>query len=266
MATIPCHFHRNSRVQIKTSVFGVCVLLCGLSTFGYAAPVVIPINCGNPANLVGNITVNAGGGGVSGGFTSTVGGPPPTLAAAAAACGEDHFNWYQIVTADNKPPKDAGGNQIPVPPPAYVDPPPGGYSNQWADQLPWYWDETKPAPGTPNYDPNLQLSAQTTADTLKFSDFPGGAANTNLSFATWLVSLNADGSFHSWHEGFTWDWSNASGTGTASNITSLGKGVFPTDAQYKNIIKGFATAVPLPASVWLFGSGMLMLFRVRNKV
>lgn len=258
-------FGSSNQFPVRILKLTSYVLLCGICTYAYAAPVVIPINCnGNP---VGNISVDVSGDstGVTGGFTSTVGGPPATLAAAAAACGEDHFNWYQIVTADNKPPKDAGGNQIPVPPPAYVDPPPGGYSNQWADNLPWYWDETQPAAGTPNYDPGLQLSAQTTADTLKFSDFPGGAAGTNLSFATWLVSLNADGSFHSWHEGFTWDWSNATGNDVASNVTALGNGVFPTNAQYANIIGGFATAVPLPSSLWLLGSGMMLLVRLRRK-
>lgn len=111
MNNIQCIFSSKSRFIAHAIKVGACGVLCVAASLSYAAPVVIPIKCnGNP---VGNISVDTGGGGVSGGFTSTVGGPPPTLAAAAAACGEDHFNWYQIVTADNKPPKDAGGNQIP---------------------------------------------------------------------------------------------------------------------------------------------------------
>jgi hypothetical protein len=223
----------------------------------WAQAVVIPVNCGD--TVVGNISVDVSGTGISGGFKSSVGGPPATLAAAAAACHEDHFNWYQIVTADNFPPKDAKGNQIPVPPPAYVDPPPGGYSDQWADNVPWYWDETRPPAGTSNFDPALQLSAQTTADTLKFSDFPGGQAGTNLSFKTWLVSLKADSSFDSFHQGFSWNWSNASGTGVVSGITSLGANVFPTDAEYKNIIGGFAKAVPEPGTFVLLAVGLLLV-------
>lgn len=77
-----------------------------------------------------------------------------TLADAAKQCGEHHFNWYQVVVADNKQPKDASGKPVTAP---YVDPPPGGYVDSnpstagdqslLADNLPWYWNEGPPPAG-----------------------------------------------------------------------------------------------------------------------
>lgn len=109
----------------------------------YARALTINVTCGS--ETVGTVTVNAQGAGkgISGGFTSTT-GDPPTLAAAAAACNETQFNWYQIVTADNGKAKNAAGAFLTAP---YVDPPPGGYSDQWADNLPWYYDMTNPPEG-----------------------------------------------------------------------------------------------------------------------
>jgi hypothetical protein len=205
------------------------------------------VMCGG--GTVGTVSINTSGAGISGGFTSSVGGPPPTLAAAASACGEDHFNWYQVVTADNNPPKDMNGNQL-MPP--YVDPPPGGYQGgDWQDNLPWYFNETL-GPG----ETTTELSRQSTANMLKFSDFPNDKPGTVLQFSTWLVSLNADSSFHAFEGGFSWTFTQGSGV---SNITSLGVGVNPTDAQYKNIIGGFATSVPEPASTALLCAGLLSL-------
>lgn len=244
----------------------VLIITCALTLVLACAadPLTIGVNCGG--NQVGTISVqvSASGAGITGGFTSTVGGPPATLAAAAAACGENHFNWYQVVTADNKVPNDSHGN--PVNPP-YVDPPPGGYSNQWADSLPWYWDEYAPPAGTPNFDANLLLSNQTGLTTLNFSDFPGGAAGTNLSFVTFLVSLNADSSFHAFEGGFSWTWSNSTGSAVAT-APQLIQGGAPTDAQYRNIIGGFNTSIPEPSSMVLFASGALSLFgyKIRRRL
>lgn len=214
----------------------------------------IPVKCNNV--VVGNIDVNvaAGGNGITGGFTSVTGGPPPTLKAAATACGEDHFNWYQVVTADN---------QIPGAP--YVDPPKGGLGKQWADDLPWYFDE-RPVPNplppgkVADVPPNaFQLGPNSTDPTLTYFDFPGGAPGLKLSFKTWLVSLNADSSFHSFHEGFSWDFSITLGPldiSTAENLKALDGG--PGRALYNDLIGGFATSVPEPESWGLMLAGLLL--------
>lgn len=191
-----------------------------------AQAVSIPVICKDAAGndvTVGDIDVNpsADGTGVTGGFTAVT-----TLAAAAAFCGEDHFNWFQVVLADNMPPNGPAGPGNPLTPP-YFDPPLGGYGppdTQWGDGLPWYWDEGADPPAGPpptpgfsdgyNLDDNISLDGKT----LHFEDFPGGAAGTSLVFATFLVSLNADGSLHSFHDGFLWTWSNtaANPDGTAA--------------------------------------------------
>ena len=112
---------------------------------------------------------------------------------------------------------------------------------------------------------------------LNFYDAPGGPNGLSLSFKTWLVSLNADGSLHSFHTGFSWDYSiPADGSlingarGAASNIVSLGDEWFtapnpPTAAEYNNIIGGFATAVPLPSALFLFGSGATVLLAAMRR-
>jgi hypothetical protein len=218
-----------------------------------AAPITINVNCAG--SKVGEISVNNDGTGISGGFTSTVGGPPPTLAAAAANCGEDHFNWYQIVVTDNGKAKDKNGNFLTPP---YIDPPPGGYQGTWEDDLPWYWNEY-PGPG----EATSELSRKTTADTLKFGDFPSTQPGDSISFVTWLVSLNSNGSFHSWHEGFSWEY--VQNDRSVKNIVSLGDGTFPTDAQYKNLLTGFATSVPEPLTLVTLLLSVPFLFLVRQR-
>jgi hypothetical protein len=249
------HFHRHVWRRLA-----LCALLAASLP---ALALSIPVKCGD--TLVGNIDVNvaANGRGVTGGFTSVVGGPPPTLKAAATACNEDHWNWYQVVTADN---------QIPGAP--YVDPPKGGLGTQWADDLPWYFDE-KPVPNPlppgklPDDPPNAyQLGPNSQGATLNYFDFPGGNPGLNLSFNVWLVSLNADSSLHSFHEGFSWDFSITLGpvvVATASNLKLIVGG--PGQALYQNLIGGFATAVPEPQSwlMWIAGVGLLAGCRLQRQ-
>jgi PEP-CTERM motif-containing protein len=225
----------------------------------------IPVFCDSNPNAIGEINVNPSGTGISGGFTSFVPAGTPSLAGAAAACGEHHYNWYQIVTADNQPPPGIT--------PPYVDPPPGGYplafDPTWADALPWYYDEYAPNPVPPgrNVDNALQLSSRTHPNLLDFADFPGGGNGLNLSFKTWLVSLNADGSLHEFDSGFSWNFSipAAGGPGSVTNIVSLGDEWFtdphpPTTGEYNNIIRGFAASIPEPSSLFLMiGFGVLLV-------
>ena len=220
------------------------------------------INVSANGNQIGVISVGVSGNGVAGSFT-TVPNPPNagSLAAAAAAAGEDHFNWYQVVIADNQPPKNFAGQQLAAP---YVDVPPGGYAvafdNTWGDNLPWYYDEGPATPANGQVvKANLSLANNTTATTLNFGDFPGGGNGLNLSFDTWLVSLNADSSFHAFEGGFSWGFSIAgNGAVTVTAPASL-NGVNPTAAQYDNIIGGFATAIPEPSMFCLLALGGLAL-------
>jgi hypothetical protein len=174
---------------------------------GYSIPVF-----GGPDGItqLGNIEVNAFGHGIEANFQSII-GDPPSLKAAAKANGEDHFNWFQVVTADNNPPN--GPNGTPLSPP-YVDPPIGGFGppdRVWGDNQPWYFHEYEPPgpPFPPGYESDLLLSANTRGDTLDYFDYPFGPVGTSVTYATWLVSLYADGSVHSYHWGFSWRWSNS---------------------------------------------------------
>lgn len=242
----------------KIGIIGLCLAVpvafgaLALSVGGPRA-LTIPVSCGG--TQVGSITVNAQGAGmgISGGFTSTT-GKPPSLAAAAAAWGETQFNWYQIVTADNGRAQNAAGMFLTAP---YVDPPPGGYNYLRADNLPWYWNMTTPPPQSANVEPAFALSAQTTMSTLNFADNPTSAGN--ISFTTWLVSLNQDGGLQSFDGGFTWQYNTATNTVTA--ITEYLEP--PTDAQYKDLVGGFSASIPeLPAwALLLTGFAGIALLR-----
>ncbi|MGH9720815.1 MAG: hypothetical protein ACRD8O_11430, partial [Bryobacteraceae bacterium] len=166
------------------NIIARCGLVGGIALFAAlesARAITIPVFCSSNPNAIGEITVNAQGSGIAGGFSSFVPQPgPPTLAGAAAACGEDHFNWYQIVTADNQPPPGIA--------PPYVDPPSGGYplafDPTWADTLPWYYDEWTPGALPPGrvFNPGLTLQSKTQTNLLQFGDFPNSPTpGLNLS-------------------------------------------------------------------------------------
>lgn len=221
-----------------------------------AKAIVIDVSCGGVS--VGNISINTNGSGLSGGFTAAV---PLNLAGAAAACGQDHFNWYQVVTGDNHPPP---GLTVP-----FVDPPAGGLPQDPADNLIGYWDET-PLSG-PDYDPNLQLSAQIdpTGTTLHYSDFPVQSPGTVLTFKTWLLSEDEDDNPDGFMPGFTWQWSAVDDI-----VTTLGMlpvGTIPTDAEFSEIVSNFDPfSAPEPATwtmllVGFAGLGYVGYYRRNTK-
>jgi hypothetical protein len=84
-----------------------------------------------------------------------------------------------------------------------------------------------------------------------------------LSFKTWLVSVDEKGAFHSWHEGFSWNWSNTSGKGVSSGLEALGVGTFPTAAQYADILAGSGFPAPEPSTLWLLAAGLAVVVGLR---
>jgi len=251
------------RVRWGAAVAAVLLVLYWACASAMGLTIPVTASDGTPMGTI-DVNVSPDGKGVVGGFTSSV-GDPPSLAAAAAANGEDHFNWYQVVVRDNDPPKDAYGNQLTPP---YVDPPPGGYQGQWADDLPWYWDEgTPPKPGDPRYEeyePVYDLVNQLSDtngdginDKLNFADFPWGPPGTSLEFNTWLVSLNADGSLHSYHGGFAWTWDRPASGGEGGGG---GRNIFATpDGGQITMITGPLAPIPEPSSLVLAMAGGLCL-------
>lgn len=202
---------------------GMAALLISFNSIAQA--IQYPIFCDN--FVIGEVTVDPDDSGVFGGFASFE-GAPASLGGAAQFCGGDHFNWFQVIIADNDAPNNVGGVKQ-VPP--YIDPPLGGYGNpdvQWADGLAWLWDEgADPPPGTPGFEDGYNLvdvindfnPGPGADDFLLFEDFPGGFPNSAVSFQTWLVTVNSDGSPHEFHEGFAWSWSNPGGGDGASVIS-----------------------------------------------
>jgi MYXO-CTERM domain-containing protein len=240
---------RRTAPRRKLGFVAVAVLSMSASSLAHAFT--YPIVCDN--TLVGQISVDAFDGGVTGGFTSVV-GMPPSLDAAAAMCNEDHFNWFQVVISDNDPPNAVDGGSL-FPP--YIDPPSGGYGVpdlHWADNLPWLWDEgADPPANTPGFEDGLYniedvlldvSPVDGAPDTLLFDDVPDGPVGTQLAFQTWLVSLNADGTLHEFHEGFEWTWqrNQAGGPGIVA-IASQPLTVFQGMALYSQLV------LPEPSSL-----------------
>jgi hypothetical protein len=148
-------------------------------------------------------------------FTATnAAGNPIPLTTLEKTLAEDHLNWLNIVVTNRNP--------APGFPATFVDPQLGGQGPFWADQIPWYYNETPPPANLPPgiiAPPSGQLSNNlggllnppnpNSASVLHFGD----AANANADFATFLVSdydnpatWGAQGGPHTYSilGGFTW--------------------------------------------------------------
>ena len=226
----------------------------------------IPVYAGS--EIVGQISVNDldQSQGIVGQFDATAG---TSLAQAAVALGVDHFNWYQVVVWDPNPPLDASGSLLTVP---YTDPPPGGYSGQWADRLPWYWDEYW-LPGH-SYDPTFQVSYNTKPDSdprwLVFNDCPDMTQGdfdpgNMLAFGAWLVGVGKHGTFESFYGGFSWE-ATYDGVDTHYALTEELTAP-PNAALYQDIIGGFlpVSPIPEPAAFLLALLGLALLPRRRRR-
>ena len=93
-----------------------------------------------------------------------------------------------------------------------------------------------------------------------------GGGGTNVPFKTWLVSLNADSSFHSFHGGLTWNFISPDlATRQIVQLNALPAGTDPSRAEYQDLIGSFATSIPEPSGVALLGTGILVLFGCRRR-
>ena len=247
------------RLAVRTAVCALAALVAWGAVSAVAGPIMYPVWAPDGVTQVGWISVDTDGNGIKGSFQS-IWGNPPSLQAAAQKLGEDHFNWFQVVLEDNNPPQDSSGNPC-VPP--YTDPPHGGYyppghpDRQWADRMPWYYDEYAPLPpwGSTWNEDYLRESNES-LDTLGFLDYPGGPVGSTVKFATWLVSLYADGSVHRYYEGFTWTWSN-----TAANprgAVTISDDLLPAD-------RAWDYTIPEPATCVLAGVGFVTLVISRRR-
>jgi hypothetical protein len=208
----------------------------------------------------GTVTVTNSGGasqGLQGNFTANT-----TLARMEAALGQDHLNWLQIVTADNMPPLGAGSNVLTAP---YLDPPVGGYIDQWADQRPWYFDEVSPpATNTVAWTNAYLLANNVTATQLNYFDFPGGGTGTVVNFVTFLVSDYGNMTY-SVLSGFTWSVSVNAMTNTV--ITSLAGGAVFSNS-YSALVQNQTgwVLVPEPSALLLALIGLVTAIGIyRNR-
>ena len=127
-----------------------------------------------------------------------------SLADATGSAEGDHFNWLQVVVAeDDGATVDHQGKWLDIP---YPDPPCGGYGDgsgiaaRWADDLPWYLSETA-QPGT--HGPTA-LQEATSANRLNMNDTPTNTPGTHNSFKTWLVLVDRTGRPVEIFQGFQW--------------------------------------------------------------
>jgi hypothetical protein len=249
----------------------VYIALIGFAALAVPAagtPIAIPVNC--DGLVVGNINVQNNDTSITGNFNTVPGAG--SLGLAAAACGETQFNWYQVVTANTFAVNNFASQALVVP---WVDPPPMGLAvavdKTWADLLPWYYDM-----GTPPtadmlkangqvLDPGMSLAMNTTVTALNYVDTVNLPPGNSASFSTWLVSLNANGSFNAFDGGFSWTYTDAAnGVVTFGQPVSLG-GVNPTAAQYQNIIGGFQTALPEPSTLTMVVGGLAFVAMLRRR-
>lgn len=115
--------------------------------------------------------------------------------------GHDYLNWFQNITRDTNSFKDSKGNPLKAP---YIDLPKDGYSNFWADDVPWYWHEkAQPAGNTRDWDAGFLLNNNLMGSALNFEDFPADEPGTEVDFATFLVGDFGDKTYQVL-DGFSW--------------------------------------------------------------
>jgi hypothetical protein len=187
-------------------------------------------------------------------------GDAGTLGAAAAALGGHHFNWYQLVIADDDPPNATSGDPATFGAPLTVpriDPPSGGTGNTvlnlpngtYADDKPWLWNEVQVGPGEfsddqansglpfycvreftnnpfaatpPGVDPCVGDPSQQSSLSYQIGPWAGNLTDIGNRFRVraWLVLVDIDGNQVRLLNGFTFGQQVTSGAGGIGSATT----------------------------------------------
>lgn len=248
-----------------------------------ASNAALPPNCTSAdPNYFSKIgSFSAGGASVGGNFNFNLGVRSGcTLPQIAQSYGYDHFNFIQIATSYPRCPLGPfpSGSIIPVgAPPAFIDPPIGGYFKQPGDNYPYYYGE----PGTNDAYP---LSAQVNGNFLQWTDEPIDRCAVNgaeMRFTTSLVGVYANETHSNPLETWTWG-SNASCDGYANCgdafLAGKNSGIdFTGGITYFAVLDDplavpssalpflLANDVPEPLTLSLFAAGLGGIFLARRK-
>jgi hypothetical protein len=273
-------FKHEWRMVLSSSFLILSVLLLTTSPL-YATPFTpVSRNISVDGMEIGIIEMDfaPGNDGIAGHFRVTKEKSPGTLMTLSeleAALKQDHLNWFQKVLSIDP---NVVGLTDPL-----IDPPSGGLGSQWADDRPWYWDETIANPCPPGKtsgcgaDTSFQLSNQmkkrkadnTGTDAsnnhLYFEDFPGGAAlaNRNIEFVTFLISDYGNKTYRPLGDGFFWE-ANFDNAGAAQmQLISMPDNHPLTQwkIDYTNEIRNdFGwNIIPEPSTVLLLFTGLVVL-------
>ena len=183
------------------------------------------------------------------------GGGVMTIPELEAFLGRGHFNWWQMVVGVN-----------PHTPHPDIDPPKGGFGTQWADDLPWYFDESAPPnPNDVDWSDSFLLSNNVSGSKLKYFDFPGGQpVGTQVDFVTFLIQ-DLGGRKFQVIDGFKWGMKILENGKTDILESLFGSGI-PWKNEYTQQIKTeFGdnwTLVPEPTT-FILVIGLALLHRRR---
>lgn len=259
---------KNCRIK-----FGVINLKIGIAVFInaiwgtsalYALPAPITFDVRDRNGKIGEVSIEAlpdidFNEGIFGQFEVTrknASGATMTIKELENSLGGIRFNWFQIVTSDTNPPKDISGKLIQVP---YIDPYKNGYYDQWADNRPWYWDESSKPPFDPRgWNPENLLDNNVEGTKLEINDFPTSSVGTKIEFETFLIASQPQSKIYDLLGGFS--WSAKVQNDELTDITSLTQRqtlplVTPKKSTMNLTTREFPFSNPLAATIPIFLMG-----------